>query len=153
MCARSRSHRALQFFLSVIKSTNEKNCGAFLFMIDYLPFARHPHPYGRSVLLLMHIRLNSCPEVRIYDSTPIRCRTASRASDTLLRSPCSARCLKNCSFMPPAMASISASDWKLRLGASTAPVVTPKKSRAMYSLACGAGTPCCSNQGFRSSWS
>ena len=47
---------------------------------------------------------DSCPEIRVYDSTPIRCRTASRASEILVRRPCSTRFVRNCSFMPPAVA-------------------------------------------------
>jgi hypothetical protein len=59
---------------------------------------------GRSEHLVIAIQLNSCPEITVYDSAPIRCRTASRASETLVRRPCSTRCLRNCSFMPPAVA-------------------------------------------------
>jgi hypothetical protein len=59
---------------------------------------------GRSEQLLMPIQSNSCPEITVYDPTPIRCRIASRASETLVRTPCSSRYLRNCSFMPPAVA-------------------------------------------------
>jgi hypothetical protein len=65
--------------------------------------ARPQRSFGVCVQL-MPIRLNRCPEFRVYDSTPIRHRTASRASETLVRRPCSARCLRNCSFMPSAVA-------------------------------------------------
>jgi hypothetical protein len=66
----------------------------------YFRFARHPPPNGRPPEQpLMRVQLNSCPEIRVYDSAPIRCRTPSRASETLVRTPCSTRCLRNCSFV------------------------------------------------------
>jgi hypothetical protein len=68
-------------------------------------FARYRYPNGHPAEhLLMPIPPNSCPEIRVYDFTPIRCSTASRASETLVRRPCSTRCFRNCSFMPPAVA-------------------------------------------------
>jgi hypothetical protein len=63
-----------------------------------------PNPGGRSEHLLMPIELNSCPEITVYDSAPIRCRTASKASETFVRKPRSTRYFRNCSFMPLAVA-------------------------------------------------
>jgi hypothetical protein len=49
-------------------------------------FARYRYPNGHPAEhLLMPIPPNSCPEIRVYDFTPIRCSTASRASETLVQ--------------------------------------------------------------------
>jgi hypothetical protein len=65
------------------------------------------------------------------DGALIRDRTASRASETFVSKPCSIRYLRNCSFIPPAVAWLPANDWRLRSGASTAEAVSPQNIRAM----------------------
>src|SRR6266481_9381989 len=83
----------------------------------------------------MPVQLNSCPEIRVYDSAPIRCRTPSRASETLVRTPFSTRCLRNCSFVPP-------SRWRPCQGRNDRHRQCEPALRALLSGSCASASNC-----------